>query len=779
MATISKPDPGLSEEPGDASLDRRERRKRGSAGRAKKKANFRRRGSRQRVTMVTISEPNPGLSEDPEDTSLDREEIRKRRFALWFHITVIVSIGLLSILLISLRFNSPSPWKEGRENLLDELDELTLQGWMLHDKSFYRVSTTKKGWRASREDCQKRKADLVVINSREELAFVSRLMGSSWIGLSDREKEGTHKWVDGTPMTSSWRHVKPRDDGGARDCVVAGEDGWSEEPCNRLHHWICEKVLDLDHLEAERNKEGSVMPTEEEEAPSITEFHSSTHVLPVGQTARYTCHAGGTPEPTVEWLHNGRPLERDGTDDQSEAWVERGFLFVRGGRYGVNTVCCVASNSAGTANHSAELLVFDELTLQGWMLHDKSLYRVSTTKKGWRASREDCQKRKADLVVINSREELNQVSRFVSRLMGSSWIGLSDREKEGSLKWVDGTPMTSSWRHVKPRDDGGARDCVVAGEDGWSEEPCNRLHHWICEKVLDLDHLEAERNKEGSVMPTEEEEAPSITEFHSSTHVLPVGQTARYTCHAGGTPEPTVEWLHNGRPLERDGTDDQSEAWVESGFLFVRGGRYGVNTVCCMASNSAGTANHSAELLVFDACDLTLDPNTAYRDLSLSEDNRKVTRGGVDQSYPDHPDRFDWQPQVLGREALTGRCYWEVEWEGWVRIGVTYRGITRRGGGDDSWLGWNNKSWSLDCYDDHYSVWYNGRPTVLPLPPAGSTRVGVYLDRPAGSLSFYRVSPGGGGSSDTLTHIHTFWSSFTQEDLLPGLWVWRSPQGGP
>ncbi|CAL8402317.1 unnamed protein product [Boreogadus saida] len=370
MVTISEPDPGHSEEPEDTSLDRRETRKRRFAGRAKKKAKFRRRGSRQRVKMVTIiSEPDPGLSGEPEDTSLDREETRKRRFALWFHITVIVGIGLLSILLISLRFNSPSPWREGREHLLDELDELTLQGWMLHDKSLYRVSTTKKGWRASREDCQKRKADLVVINSREELnqvsRFVSRLVGSSWIGLSDREKEGTHKWVDGTPMTSSWRHVKPRDDGGARDCVVAGEDGWSEERCDRLHHWICEKVVDLDHLEAERNKEGSVMPTEEEEAPSITEFHSSTHLLPVGQTARYTCHAGGTPEPTVEWLHNGRPLERDGTDDQSEAWVERGFLFIRGGRYGVNTVCCMASNSAGTANHSAELLVFDayDLTL--------------------------------------------------------------------------------------------------------------------------------------------------------------------------------------------------------------------------------------------------------------------------------------------------------------------------------------------------------------------------------------------------------------------------------
>ncbi|CAL8237367.1 unnamed protein product [Arctogadus glacialis] len=169
------------------------------------------------------------------------------------------------------------------------------------------------------------------------------------------------------------------------------------------------------------------------------------------------------------------------------------------------------------------------------------------------------------------------------------------------------------------------------------------------------------------------------------------------------------------------------------------------------------------------ACELTLDPNTAHRLLSLSEDNRKVTRVREVQSYPDHPERFDSRPQVLGREALTGRCYWEVEWEGRVEIGVTYRGITRRGGGDDGRLGQNNKSWSLDCYDDRYHAWYNGRQTYLPLPPAGSTRVGVYLDRPV--LSFYRVSPGGGGSSDTLTHLHTFWSSFPQEDLLPGVRV--------
>ncbi|CAL8247034.1 unnamed protein product [Lota lota] len=165
------------------------------------------------------------------------------------------------------------------------------------------------------------------------------------------------------------------------------------------------------------------------------------------------------------------------------------------------------------------------------------------------------------------------------------------------------------------------------------------------------------------------------------------------------------------------------------------------------------------------ACELTLDPNTAHRHLSLSEDKRKVKRVREEQSYPDHPERFDSQYQVLCREGLTGRCYWEVERKGGVYIGLTYRGITRRGEGDDSSLGWNNKSWSLYCHDGGYTARCNGSKTVIHLPPTGSIRVGVYLDRPAGTLSFYRVSPDVGGSSDTLTHIHTFQSTFTQDDL--------------
>ncbi|XP_062319082.1 NACHT, LRR and PYD domains-containing protein 12-like isoform X5 [Osmerus eperlanus] len=165
------------------------------------------------------------------------------------------------------------------------------------------------------------------------------------------------------------------------------------------------------------------------------------------------------------------------------------------------------------------------------------------------------------------------------------------------------------------------------------------------------------------------------------------------------------------------------------------------------------------------ACELTLDPNTAYRVLSLSEENRKVTWRREEQPYPDHPERFeDWE-QVLCREGLSGRCYWEAERSGrWVSIAVTYKGISRRGQVDDCVLGYNNKSWSLECDGNSYSARHNNKSTAIPAPPSSSHRVGVYLDWPAGTLSFYTVS------SDTLTHLHTFHSTFT-EPLYPGFYV--------
>ncbi|XP_029595033.1 NACHT, LRR and PYD domains-containing protein 3 [Salmo trutta] len=175
------------------------------------------------------------------------------------------------------------------------------------------------------------------------------------------------------------------------------------------------------------------------------------------------------------------------------------------------------------------------------------------------------------------------------------------------------------------------------------------------------------------------------------------------------------------------------------------------------------------------ACDLTLDPNTAHRNLSLSEGNRRVERVKEEQPYPDHPERFQLHPQVLCGEGLTGRCYWEVEWSGRAAIGVTYKGNSRKEDGSASDFGTNDRSWSLYCTEDHYYALHNNEKThisTLPLtsPPKRKRdqssccpppRVGVFLDWLAGSLSFYCVY------SNIMTHLYTFQTTFT-EPLYPG-----------
>ncbi|XP_028254386.1 NACHT, LRR and PYD domains-containing protein 12-like [Parambassis ranga] len=162
-------------------------------------------------------------------------------------------------------------------------------------------------------------------------------------------------------------------------------------------------------------------------------------------------------------------------------------------------------------------------------------------------------------------------------------------------------------------------------------------------------------------------------------------------------------------------------------------------------------------------CQLEVDTNSVNTKLKLSDNNRKVTCVWEEQPYPDHPDRFDRCPQLLCRNVLTGRCYWEVEWRGEVEISVSYRRIRRKGDRADCRFGGNNQSWSLGCNDRRYYVRHNRRHTSISSSSV-SDRAAVYVDCPAGTLSFYRVS------SDTLIHLHTFSTTFTQP-LHAGFWL--------
>ncbi|XP_048011243.1 tripartite motif-containing protein 16-like [Megalobrama amblycephala] len=163
---------------------------------------------------------------------------------------------------------------------------------------------------------------------------------------------------------------------------------------------------------------------------------------------------------------------------------------------------------------------------------------------------------------------------------------------------------------------------------------------------------------------------------------------------------------------------------------------------------------------------LNLDLNTVNKRLRLSERNRVITVTGALQPYPDHPDRFDdVYPQVLCRERVCGRCYWEIEWSGdYVYISVSYKSISRKGSGNECWFGRNDQSWSLFYSSSSYSFIHNKIESELPVKSIISRRIGVYVDHSAGTLSFYSVS------GDTMSLIHTVQTTFTQP-LYPGFIV--------
>ncbi|XP_051560239.1 CD209 antigen-like isoform X5 [Myxocyprinus asiaticus] len=109
---------------------------------------------------------------------------------------------------------------------------------------------------------------------------------------------------------------------------------------------------------------------------------------------------------------------------------------------------------------------------------------ISSEEKSWSDSRQYCRDHGGDLVIINTEEK----QRYISSLeKGRVWIGLSDIEKEGNMKWVDNSPLTKGfWNTNEPNDSLGNEDCVEvlsskSSLNNWNDLPCSEKRRWICE----------------------------------------------------------------------------------------------------------------------------------------------------------------------------------------------------------------------------------------------------------------------------------------------------------
>uniref|UniRef100_A0A8C8HI39 C-type lectin domain-containing protein n=1 Tax=Oncorhynchus tshawytscha TaxID=74940 RepID=A0A8C8HI39_ONCTS len=170
-----------------------------------------------------------------------------------------VCLGLLCVLLLAritglcLYYNGVlgSYEKNCKTNSTAERDQLQSSNNRYFSCSLYHISKGTKLWTESRQDCLRRGADLVIINSREEQVFIHELIDKGfWIGLTDRDEEGIWKFVNGTPLTTVyWMRGEPHSyQGKDEDCVEQWtsfsnpEDSWCDTQCSELRLEVCEKV---------------------------------------------------------------------------------------------------------------------------------------------------------------------------------------------------------------------------------------------------------------------------------------------------------------------------------------------------------------------------------------------------------------------------------------------------------------------------------------------------------------------------------------------------------
>ncbi|XP_051521623.1 finTRIM family, member 86 [Myxocyprinus asiaticus] len=182
---------------------------------------------------------------------------------------------------------------------------------------------------------------------------------------------------------------------------------------------------------------------------------------------------------------------------------------------------------------------------------------------------------------------------------------------------------------------------------------------------------------------------------------------------------------------------------------------------CCLSNPAPKTREEMLKYRI----EPTLDYNTAFRQIRLSDGYRKATLCAENQNYPEHHERFTFWRQVMCVEALAGSpYYWEVEWTGQrVTIGVAYKDMARSAANDSTRLGHNTQSWSLYWSGKAFSLWHAGKETALAGPKA--RRIGVYLDQQTGVLAFYRVSH---NQAQEICCVHTHFDG----PLFPSFRFW-------
>ncbi|XP_071469933.1 butyrophilin subfamily 1 member A1-like [Marmota flaviventris] len=245
----------------------------------------------------------------------------------------------------------------------------------------------------------------------------------------------------------------------------------------------------------------------------------------------------------------------------------------------------------------------------------------------------------------------------------------------------------------------------------------------------------------------------------------------RLVCKASGWfPKPQVQWRDvsgNKFPvLSEAHTQDTEELFSVEATLVVRDSSVG-NVTCSVLNPVLGQEKAMAIYIPawrkallyadwrkeqFQACEFTLDPDSAHPKLCVSHERKYLT-------WKDHSGDLNAKCSVLGLEGITsGRCYWEVEIENkshskWT-LGVCRKDSKRTG----PYMELPDRGfWVMGKFNNRYFSWTD-HVTWLS-PRQDPCRVGVFLDYSEGDVSFYNMIDG--------SHIFSFLPASFSGTLFP------------
>uniref|UniRef100_A0A087Y7S7 Uncharacterized protein n=1 Tax=Poecilia formosa TaxID=48698 RepID=A0A087Y7S7_POEFO len=161
-----------------------------------------------------------------------------------------------------------------------------------------------------------------------------------------------------------------------------------------------------------------------------------------------------------------------------------------------------------------------------------------------------------------------------------------------------------------------------------------------------------------------------------------------------------------------------------------------------------------------------LDPNTASRWLSLSDDLTSVRRCETKEKLPDNPERNINYTNVFGSEAFgSGKHSWEVDVGDHPRwnIGLVKESVDRKGETDAL------PKYGIWCLVHSDGKYMDGEANVVTMKQS-LRKIKVQLNYDRGEVSFY--------DSEDMSHIHTLRDSFT-EKLLPYFCVGKTGEVEP